>query len=103
MTQLTAATAALILVLATGSAQAGQVKISGQYTPAQIKTACDKVGGNYSSGEEYYTCENPAKSTSVVCQRSTSSCTGWVPRKATDLGKGVRDQNGLQRMLLGPN
>jgi hypothetical protein len=68
---------ALATTVLAGPASAREVSISGTHSAAEIKATCAKVGGDYVEGGGGYGCENPAKSTSVMCR--DGKCTGFVP------------------------
>lgn len=68
------------LALASGSALATKVQISGTHSPGEIQQAC---GAAYSGTLNGYGCTKPCSggTCSVECDRKTQTCTGYVPRK----------------------
>jgi hypothetical protein len=82
---------AVIMMMPPTESAAKNVKISGLHDQAQIRQACDAVGGLYSgpssTNNGNYGCTNTNKGTQVVCDKS-GHCTGSVPASSPP-GKGV--------------
>jgi hypothetical protein len=75
------------------SLTAGTKELDGKYTPDQVKSACDKVGGEYfpqgTSGT--YGCENHKNGSMVLCNRD-NKCEGYTQTRTTkDNRKIIRD------------
>jgi len=68
-----------VAILASTSAVAKRVSISGTWSRSQIKKDCDAVGASYvDDGKNGYSCINLG--TDVTCT-NRGKCTGWVPRQ----------------------
>jgi hypothetical protein len=69
---------------AASGAHAKEVKISGLHSQAEIRAACQAVGGT-SWGGGRYGCINDSKGTSITCTPG-GECTGTVPGRVTNPG-----------------
>src|SRR5262245_8034505 len=61
-------------------AAAKEVPIKQNCKQQCLQSACAAVGGNFAGHANGHYCENPAKSTSVVCKKD-GTCVGYVPRQ----------------------
>jgi hypothetical protein len=68
------------------TAGAETIRLKNRYSQAQVKAACDKVGGHFNSGSKTYGCFNqctPDVGCAVDCSKSTHQCVGTTPRRLT--------------------
>jgi hypothetical protein len=68
---------------APAGAQQGR-ELKGTYTPNQVKSACDKVGGEYFPQGQTgtYGCENHNNGSMVLCNKH-NKCTGYTQARTT--------------------
>jgi hypothetical protein len=74
-------TTLVTLLLLAGASWAGQVSISGTHSSAEIKAACDSVGGDFLEGQSGYSCgvECGNDDTCFVSCNKGGKCTGTCP------------------------